>query len=314
MQFRLNYTPPEFEFKIDHSHQIMLAGSCFAENIGGLLLKNKFNVITNASGILFNPVSVLNCLSRATGRNKLDESEIIQRNGTYYSFQHHSSVNEESAEALHEKIKQVDKDTGTYLQTANFLIVTFGTAYIYKHLKNGTVAANCHKQPGSTFHKELLSVESICSQYSSIIEELQRTNPLLKIIFTVSPVKYLRDGVHENNLSKSSLLLAVNKLVTEHRGCYYFPAYELVNDDLRDYRFYNEDLAHPSPQAIQYVWEKFGAAAFSEKTRQIVTILQKLQKAREHRPLQAKEADPDVQKFIASQKEAILKLEPSFRF
>lgn len=285
MRFHLNHTPEKPEFEIKHGEKLFLTGSCFSENIGWLLKEHKFTVINNPSGILFNPLSIYVQLNNSISNAKINPAQIIERGDEYFSYLHHSSVKAASTEALMNEINLATKLSYDFLKSANYLVITFGTAYYYQSKKLGTCVANCHKQPGNLFEKKLLSVNEIVETYTGLIAELQTLNPNLKIIFTVSPVKYLKDGVVENNISKSTLLLATHELVKNNSNCFYFPAFELVNDDLRDYRFYKEDLAHPNEQAINYVWEKFSYAFFSETTQKLNEKLKKLNTARNHRLL-----------------------------
>jgi lysophospholipase L1-like esterase len=246
----------------------MLIGSCFAENIGNYLQNHRFNALINPSGILFNPMSIYHTLMNCLENKAIDDSMIIERHGLFFSLLHHSSIYNGTREALLFDLKATQEAANTFLKTTDVLIITFGSAYAYEYQKTNTTVANCHKLPSTAFTKHLLSVEQITSSYNNLIQALREFNPKLRIIFTVSPVKYLKDGIEENNLSKSTLLLAINELKKE-TGVSYFPAYELVNDDLRDYRFYKEDMAHPNEQAIEYIWEKFSDAYFANNTKEL---------------------------------------------
>ncbi len=282
----LNYTPPRSLVDITHSDKVLLIGSCFAESIGEKLLSNKFQTLINPNGILFNPISIATALHSylqpETRNPKLETS-----NGLYASFDHHGSFSSTTKEELEHKIISSRKEAHQFLKEAKFLVITFGSAFAYRHLKTNLIVANCHKLPQQDFKKELLSVETIVSEYRSLIAELKKINPALNIILTVSPVKYLRDGLTENNLSKSILIQSVHQLTTANclLPTEYFPAYELVNDDLRDYRFYKEDMAHPNELAINYVWEKFSDTYFKDSTKQLNTQITELTTAAAHRPI-----------------------------
>lgn len=315
MKFHLNYTPPKFDFEIDHSHKLFLIGSCFSENIGDLLDQHKFKIFSNPNGILFNPASIHQSLTDILNLKNLSDNFILSRDGLYYSYLHHTSVNAPSTNALKEKINDQAKQANDYLKESDFLFITFGTAFFYHHLTTGQVVANCHKQPQQIFEKNILAVNEIVSAYSGLLKKLQNFNPKLKIVFTVSPVKYLKDGMVENNLSKSILNIAVHELIKQIKNSYYFPAYELVNDDLRDYRFYKEDLAHPNELAINYVWEKFSGTCFNEKTIQINAQINKLNLALNHREMQAGGLEKQkLQDYIAKQKEDLKKILPGIEF
>ncbi|MBA3680471.1 MAG: GSCFA domain-containing protein [Bacteroidetes bacterium] len=315
MKFHLNYTSPKFDFEIDHNQKIFLIGSCFSENIGNLLDQHKFKAYSNPSGILFNPASIHQNLVDILNLKDLSDNYILTRDGIYYSYLHHTSINAPTANKLKEKADLETQKAHTTLKESDHLIITFGTAFFYHHLTSGQVVANCHKQPQQIFEKNLLAVNELVSAYSGLIKKLQIFNPKLKIIFTVSPVKYLKDGVIENSLSKSALILSIHELIKQHKNCYYFPAYELVNDDLRDHRFYKEDLAHPNELAINYVWEKFSETCFSPKTLALNNQINKLNLALDHREISAgSQEQQKLQEFIAKQKEEIKKLYPKIEF
>jgi len=315
MRFHLNYTPAASEFKIDHANSSFLIGSCFSENIGEKLKDRKFNIQSNPNGNLFNPFSIQTSLLALIQDAKTNELNFLQRDHRYYSYQHHSSINASSEAELIEKINKINHECHTFLKSGHFLFITFGSAYYYRHKTLNCTVANCHKQSANTFEKQLAKPEEIVQVYQSLIKKLNVFNPALKIIFTVSPVKHLKDGVIENNLSKSTLLLAVHQLVSENTNCYYFPAYELVNDDLRDYRFFKEDLAHPNQQAIDYVWDKFSDCYFSDRTKDLNEKIHKLHLAMTHRKMQENELESQkLMDFIRIQKEEIKKLYPEIEF
>jgi len=313
MKFHLNYTPAAPGFEIDHGHALFLVGSCFSENIGKLLHDTKFKVQNNPWGILFNPLSIHNCLDTLVCAKPFDETLVLQRGDEYLSYWHHSSVNNNNHQTLVSAINANNKTVRASLITSDHLFITFGTAYYYYHKTLKLAVANCHKQPGNLFEKKLLSVAEIIEAYTLLLQQLKKLNPKLKIIFTVSPVKHLKDGVVENNISKSTLILAIHELTKAHDHCSYFPAYELINDDLRDYRFYKSDMAHPNEQAVDYVWEKFSNCYFSEQTRHINQLIESLNKALAHRQLSSdSQGQSPLQDYIEKQKAEIRKLLPGF--
>jgi hypothetical protein len=315
MRFHLNYTPVTSDFKINHASSTFLIGSCFSENIGEKLKDRKFNIRSNPNGNLFNPFSIQTALLQLIQDEKINSKIFLQRDSTYYSFLHHSSVNASAEKELITKINSMTEKSASFLKSCHYLFITFGSACYYHHKTLNCTVANCHKQSALTFEKRLAKTDEIVQEYRSLIKKLNVFNPALKIIFTVSPVKHLKDGVIENNLSKSTLLLAVHQLVSENTNCFYFPAYELVNDDLRDYRFYKEDLAHPNQQAIDYVWDKFSDCYFSPKTKQINEEFYKLQLALNHRKMEENEAESEkLNEFLRKQKEEIKKLAPEIEF
>lgn len=290
MELHLNYTPPRSIADITHADKIMLIGSCFAENIGDKLISNKFQTLVNPNGILFNPISIATALHSYIKNDT--EVKLGNTNGLYFSLDHHGCFSKNTEQELKNEILAERKEAHQFLKEAKFLIITFGSAYVYRHLKTNHIVANCHKLPQQDFIKHLLTVDDINSAYSHLINELRDFNPELKIIFTISPVKYLRDGIINNNLSKSILIQSVHNMVsatsnTKSTLLNYFPAYELVNDDLRDYRFYKEDMAHPNEQAINYVWEKFSDVYFNNDTKQLNQKIKEVALAVNHRPIKA---------------------------
>ncbi len=302
MQFHLNHTPKKLDFEINHSHKIALIGSCFAQNIGELLHENKFNSLLNPNGIIFNPKTILDLTQKSISNTNYNKSTLLKHNNLFYSFLHHSYINEISEIGLEKKINAINHNTFNYLKDADFLILTFGSAFAYYHKQLNIYVANCHKQHTDLFEKRLLKLDELVKDYLQLIYQLQTINPKLKIIFTISPVKYLKDGVEENFISKSTLRLAINEIIHQTKNCFYFAAYELITDDLRDYRFYKEDLAHPNQQAIDYVWQKFSDTYFSNQTQELNKQLEKLNLAIHHRVL-----SPDKQELIKHQN-YILKL------
>lgn len=310
MKFHLNYTVPNFDFEISHKDQCFLIGSCFSENIGNLLNKTKFKTHSNPNGILFNPLSISNTIDAIISEKKIEEAFLLRRDNLFFSYLHHTSIHASSQEELIALIEKENANALHAIKNANFLFLTFGTAYLYELRETKQIVANCHKQTASTFHKRMASVSEIVKNYSEIISKLKVINPNIKLIFTVSPVKHLKDGLIENTISKSTLILAIQSIVNENSNCYYFPAFELVNDDLRDYRFYKEDLAHPNDLAIQYVWQKFSDCFFSSKTLQINQLIAKLNSAMSHKNMitSAKET-MKLEDFIARQKDEIKKLD-----
>jgi len=285
MKFHLNYIPKPSPFKIDLSNQILLAGSCFSDNIGNLLATHQFNANINPEGLFFNPESLCDSLNAIIANKPLDENLILKRDDRYVSYLHHSRVSGATKADLISQFRNKRERTHEFLKSADLLILTFGTAFVYCLADSKQVVANCHKQPAALFTKRILTTAEITALYSQLLIKLRPFNKDLKILFTISPVKYLKDGVEENVLSKAILRVAVNDIVQANENCYYFPAYELVNEDLRDYRFFKEDLAHPNDLAIQYVWDKFADSYFAEDTKKELREIHRKQLQLAHRPL-----------------------------
>jgi len=315
VKFHLNYRPATVQEKISHQHSLFLVGSCFSENIGCFFSEKKYKVLVNPDGILFNPISILNCLEGKILEQKNPKQFFIQRGQQYVSYLHHSSINAPEQESLIEILKDKAESSLNYLKTTDFLIITFGTAYAYLHKQLHTIVANCHKQDANLFEKKLLELDEIVLLYQNFISNVRKQNPTLRIIFTVSPVKHLRDGVEENSISKAILLLSVRKIIEKNKNCYYFPAFELVNDDLRDYRFYKEDLAHPNDLAINYVWEKFSETYFSTQTIELNKLIHKLNLAQNHEKMsQNFEENQKLNKHIEGLRSDIHKINPDVSF
>jgi len=289
---------------IHYKSNILAIGSCFADNIGGRLKEHEFSVVTNPFGIIFNPMSILNVLKNSLNQN-IEEDLLIARDGHWFHFNYHSDITATSKQELISKISLNQSQTKKQLLESDVLMITFGTAWIYKYLKTQEIVANCHKIPQAQFKKELLDLDQLKDDYSIFFTDLFRQNKNRKIILTVSPVRHIKDGIHENNLSKSVLFLLSDYLEKKFDNVIYFPAYELIVDDLRDYRFYKEDLIHPTDQAIEYVYEKFSESYFSEKTKKAVELKSEIIKLEKHRFLNA----TDEEKKIHFEKIEIMKQE-----
>lgn len=307
MKFHIDHTPKKAGFELSHSNGIFLLGSCFSEEIGKRMIEMRMKVYKNPNGILFNPLSMEMCLN-AILSGSVDTKKILERGTEYFSYDHHSSVKANSKKELVDQIKEEQKKALHFLQDAKVLIFTFGTAFYYRELELNAVVANCHKQKSTLFAKEHCTYESIVSKYGALLTSIKKINPSIQFIFTVSPVKYLKDGVEKNSLSKSILILAAQTICQQNKDSHYFPAYELVSDDLRDHRFYKEDLAHPNEQAINYVWEKFSHTFFSEKTQNLNQKISQLNRALSHKPLHSnKEEEGKFEKFVLDLEQEVKK-------
>ncbi|MCP9750891.1 GSCFA domain-containing protein [Ferruginibacter sp. HRS2-29] len=293
MEFHLEFSPKPLITRISHHQQLMLIGSCFTENIGEKLLAHKFNVMQNPNGILFNPVSVAEAIDNYISNKKISEKELFYLNEGFHSWQHHSRFSSPVKETSVEKINTSTEAAHDYLKTAEVLLITLGSAWVYElteeaqNAKPGAVAANNHKAPSAWFHRRLLASEELDGILSGMMSKLHNFNPGLKVIFTISPVRHLREGFVENNRSKATLINSVHKLADSNGQVDYFPAYELVIDDLRDYRFYAEDMVHPNYAATNYVWEKFVTACIDEPTQQLMKVINEINAARSHKPFNA---------------------------
>lgn len=287
MKFHLNFSPEISDVTINHQSRIQMIGSCFSEHIGQKLIDLKFNLNTNPFGIIFNPQNIAILISRINSNIAYTKQDVFEHNNLWFCYECHSSINAKSSEDLLNKLNHQLDILHDAIKKWDFLFITFGSAYYYNYLPNQITVANCHKLPQHLFEKKLASLVELNTLYSELIKNLTASNPKLKIIFSVSPVKHLRDGIIENNLSKSTLLLLCHQLTKQNSNCKYFPSYELVNDDLRDYRFYEQDMAHPNKQAINYVWEKFSSCYFNKTTIQLNEQLTSIHQAFQHKVLKA---------------------------
>ena len=242
----------------------------------------RFDTLSNPFGTLFNPVSIANALKMCINPELFNEQYIDFFNEKWISYAHHGKFSHPDKETFLQNIRQNLDKAHDFLSSANYLFITFGTAYCYRLIERDLIVANCHKIPANQFEKQLLTIEQIAGLYQDLLEQLRQFNPQLKIIFTVSPVRHLADGFHENQISKSTLHLSVNQLV-DNTNTYYFPSYEMVQDDLRDYRFYAADLCHPSDAAVTYIREKLTDAFFTLETQERMKEVVKENKAQGHR-------------------------------
>jgi hypothetical protein len=228
------------------------------------------------------------------------EDDLFLHEGLYHSLAHHGRFSDRSAELCLSGINESLRRAAEWLRTSSFLVITFGTAYVYRHKKSGMTAANCHKLPASDFVRECLTVDAIVGEWSTLSEDLRRVNPSLKIICTVSPIRHRKDGAHSNQISKATLLLAEQTLSEQ---VWYFPAYEIMMDELRDYRFYAEDMIHPSSQAVDYIWERFCDACTGPETRSFMKEVELIRKNRNHRPF-----NPDNEDYKRFLMQTLLKI------
>ncbi|MBU0765604.1 MAG: GSCFA domain-containing protein [Bacteroidetes bacterium] len=270
---------------LSHHDRLMLIGSCFTESIGQYITNNKFNTCINPSGILYNPVSVRQCLLSLTEQKQYSAEDLFYFNERWSSFNHHSDFSHPSEESCLSAINNSIISSSDFLKQAGFLFVTFGSAWIYRYKKTGEIVANCHKVPGKEFVRELLDtgqVETICSD---ILELTKLKYPELQIVFTVSPVRHLKDGAAGNQLSKANLITGIHNALRRYDRAYYFPAYEIMMDDLRDYRYYAKDMIHPSDLAVEYIWTLFCRTFMDDGTISLLREVRKIMLAVRHRPL-----------------------------
>lgn len=312
MNFRTEITPERNPAPILHTEKILTIGSCFADNIGSKLQKYKFTVLQNPFGVLYNPVSIKQSLQLLTGERKFSEDQLFLHLNEWHSFYHHSTFSSENKQRTAETIKDQILFSGDFLKKADIIIITLGTAFVYRHKMLDMVVSNCHKIPAAEFERNRLSVNQIENELSEIISAVTELNRNTRFIFTVSPIRHWKDGAVENQLSKSSLLIAVSEIIKKNRNCRYFPSYEIMMDDLRDYRFYEPDMLHPNQSAIDYIWEKFVSAEISKKAEKPMKDFEKLFLAVKHRPINPDSAN--FKKFVADQLQKIQELGKTYPY
>ena len=306
---------------ISYSSKILLLGSCFSENIGKKLDYYQFQTVQNPFGIVFHPKAIENCIVNATQQKVYTEEELVFQNERWHCLDAHSSLSSVDQQEVVKQINTAIKTTDTALKEANHLIITLGTAGVYRYAETNTIVANCHKIPQKKFTKTLLSVAEITKSLRKIITEIRKVNSGIQILFTVSPVRHLKDGFVENTRSKSHLIAAIHKLLEEETltpkpntkgGIDYFPSYEIMMDELRDYRFYEADMIHPNTTAIQYIWERFSATWIEKNTTATMQKVDQIQKGLSHRPFHA-DAEQH-QKFLQNLSEKITQVTSEFSF
>jgi len=254
--------------QIDYSSNILLLGSCFAENIGEKLEYFKFQNTVNPFGILFHPKAIENCLANAINAKVYSEEDLFMHNERWHCFEAHSKLSNSNKESLVSDLNKEVRQSHHLISTASHIIITLGTSWVYRFIETDTIVANCHKVPQKEFLKELLSVDEVVQSLEAIIALIKLENPRVSIIFTVSPIRHAKDGFVENNLSKSHLISGIHHIINKREKVFYFPSYEIMMDELRDYRFYKDDMLHPSSMAISHIWEGFKTTyGFFEKTK-----------------------------------------------
>lgn len=283
MQLRTVINTEPAQERISYETPVMFTGSCFAGEMGEMLTAGRMKVMVNPSGVLYNPVSVARQFEVLVSQYRYSLDDLISYQGRYISFDHGTAFSDRSPERVLEKINNTVAEAGEFLKSAGFLFVTFGTARVFRWIKTGRIVSNCHKIPQKEFDREIISVEDIAENWIVLLKRLRDFNPGIRVIFTVSPVRHWKDGAHGNQVSKSVLMLAIEKIIDAIGFAGYFPSYELLLDDLRDYRFYSADMLHPSTVATDYIGEFFRDTYFDNKTRQIYGEVSSIALAGKHR-------------------------------
>lgn len=310
--FRTKVPSALYPFKINHQHPSLCLGSCFAEHMGNRLSEYQFPTLINPFGILYNPASIAQQLDRALEQQSYKAEELFEAQGLWHHFLFHSRFSGRDKSQVLATMNEQLRLTNSFLAKTNQLIITLGTARVFIDKDKQEVVANCHKLPANHFERRLLSVEECTNVLATTFEKLRASNPTINIILTVSPIRHIRDGLQENQQSKSTLLLACAALKKQYDYIHYFPAWEIMMDDLRDYRFYESDMIHPNETAIDYIWDYFKNGFFAVETFSLMAKLDKIIQASQHRPFQVE--SEAHQAFLRKQLGEIEKMEEEFPF
>ncbi|MBL4651618.1 MAG: GSCFA domain-containing protein [Flavobacteriales bacterium] len=305
-QFRTEVTPNPPTQKLSYKDDILLVGSCFSENIGSKFAYFGFNSMTNPFGVVFNPISIANILYRIVANKTFEESDFHFDQGRWFCFETHGDLAALTKEECLAKHNEALSKASKFLKKTSCLIITFGSAWIYEHIDSGNIVANCHKVPNKKFTKRLLSKEEVVESFRELIKNFELSAFNFPLLFTLSPVRHLKDGVVENQRSKSVLHLAIQQLVEDFESVSYFPAYEIMMDDLRDYRFYNRDMLHPNQQAVDYIWERFKESSIDNSCFKLMARVDKVRNGLAHWPFNENSDEyKNFKKKLAAEIEAI---------
>lgn len=296
MKLQTIVVPQKDEITLSHKHNVMLVGSCFTESIGEKMEYFGFRCMRNPFGILYNPFSIATCLEYCIENKAICDNDMVFNNHLWHSWHHHSKFSNTSKEQCLHKCNSTIAQAHDFLKEVDYIFITWGTAFTYTLKEQNMIVGNCHKWPGYNFDRQLSSVEEITARYITLVEQLHSYNPKAKIILTVSPIRHWKEGYRENQLSKSALHLAVDHLQRQSDTFHYFPSYEIVMDELRDYRFFESDMLHPNSVAIEIIWEKLLDTYTTDNTCDICNIMDKYQKMKQHRPFY-----PDSYEYKAHQ-------------
>ena len=283
MNFRTNIKPKPEQNQLDYTSNLLLIGSCFTQNIGDKLSYYKFENTVNPFGILFQPKAIEKLIVSSLTDEVYTEKDLFFHNERWHCFDVHSDLSNAKKEVVLTTLNKATKQLKKELQTTSHIVITLGTAWVYRNIESTNLVANCHKVSQKQFKKEILSVTTITTSLSKIINVIKAINPSAKVIFTLSPVRHLKDGFIENQQSKSHLLSAIHQIIEENKISY-FPAYEIMMDDLRDYRFYKKDMLHPNEIAIDYIWQQFVYTWINPSATAIMKQVNQIQKGLAHKP------------------------------
>lgn len=311
MQFTTLIPIQKSTYQIDYNSKIVSLGSCFAVNIGEKFEHFKFQNTINPFGILFHPLALEKIISKAISKEKFTEENIFFHNERWHSFDVHSDLSTSNKEDFLQTLNSNSDLLHNSLSNCSHVIITLGTSWVYRKIETGKIVANCHKVPQKEFKKELLSVEEIKKSLEGILDSISKLNPEARIIFTISPVRHIKDGFVENQWSKANLIVAVHETINSKLATSnYFPSYEIMMDELRDYRFYAEDMIHPSQTAIDYIWKRFSETWISEEALTTLQEIENIQKRLNHRPFNSE--SEQHQKFLGNLQQRIEVLKSRF--
>lgn len=305
MTFFTEVSVPKSTIQLTHQSRIFMLGSCFSDYMAQRMQRAGFSANLSPLGILFNPASIIRALERYMNCQKTDEREIYHAAEGYFSLDAHSCISRPQKEEAIEAFNQAVEEGHRLLNEADTLIITLGTAWIYRHRATGEPVANCHRLPKDDFSRELLTPEQISGPLVRLLGQLSAK----RVIFTLSPVRHLADGAAENSLSKAILRVAISQITSQTESAEYFPSFEIMTDELRDYRFYSQDMTHPSPLAVEHIWQKFLTSHSSEKTRQTALAAEQIKRAMEHRPFSPQ--SPEYREFCLSELHKVKELQKS---
>ncbi len=312
MRFRTEVDPVPLKNRLEHHQGIITLGSCFADTISAYLERYRFKVAANPFGVLFNPVSILRSMKLAAERRQFTGDDLVEHQGEWHSFFHHSDFSSHDPGVVIRRINSGLEEVNRFLKRADLAIITFGSSYTYRLRSTGETVSNCHRIPASEFLRHRLSSGEIEDSLHELIGLLTSLKSDIRFIFTVSPVRHWKDGAVENQLSKSLLITALHRVLESHDNAGYFPSYELMMDDLRDYRFYAADLLHPNKIASDYIWEKFSGSCFSNTCLKAVADMERLAAAMEHRP--RNEKSPEHRRFLNENLEYVAELSKKYTY
>ena len=291
MEFRTELKPEPFKNKINYKHKLLFLGSCFAENISRYFEYYRFQVNTNPFGILYHPLAIKKIVDVALDSDYQPEEQSFQHGELWSNFDAHSCLSHLDKKQLISNLNIAQQQTHKALKESDFIFITLGTAWVYKHLANNTIVNNCHKLPQTQFEKQLMKLEDVEKGLHETLESIQQINPDVQIIFTLSPVRHLKDGFVENQYSKSTLYLGIQNTIEHFHNLHYFQSYELLLDDLRDYRFYDSDHVHPNRLATDYIWSKLKDTFLTEETLKLIKQIEAINKRLDHRFFNPKSKD-----------------------